>query len=162
MIKVLAEMAMGTTVPWATLFSEPKASWIQVLLGWPQVCTWTMVLNLMNTAVAAVSRAVTTNMTHVCVCGIKTVGPCMRQTYKPKNGLPSGNQTWQWKILSRNKTSISFRDFPTFDDRRVLPLTKSHDFRILLLLQVQPIWLVVWTPLKNISQLGWLVPIYGK
>ena len=24
------------------------------------------------------------------------------------------------------------------------------------------IWLVVWTPLKNISQLGWLLPIYGK
>ena len=23
-------------------------------------------------------------------------------------------------------------------------------------------WLVVWTPLKNISQLGWLSPIYGK
>ena len=24
------------------------------------------------------------------------------------------------------------------------------------------LWLVVWTPLKNISQLGWLFPIYGK
>ena len=24
------------------------------------------------------------------------------------------------------------------------------------------IWLVVSTPLKNISQLGWLFPIYGK
>ena len=23
-------------------------------------------------------------------------------------------------------------------------------------------WLVVWTPVKNISQLGWLFPIYGK
>ena len=23
-------------------------------------------------------------------------------------------------------------------------------------------WLVVWTPLKHISQLGWLFPIYGK
>ena len=23
-------------------------------------------------------------------------------------------------------------------------------------------WLVAWTPLKNISQLGWLFPIYGK
>ena len=23
-------------------------------------------------------------------------------------------------------------------------------------------WLVVWTPLKNISQLGWLFPIYGN
>ena len=23
-------------------------------------------------------------------------------------------------------------------------------------------WLVVWTPLKNISQLGWLFPIHGK
>ena len=26
----------------------------------------------------------------------------------------------------------------------------------------ETIWLVVWTPLKNISQLGWLFPIYGK
>ena len=25
-----------------------------------------------------------------------------------------------------------------------------------------PIWLVVWTPLKNSSQLGWLFPMYGK
>ena len=25
-----------------------------------------------------------------------------------------------------------------------------------------PSWLVVWTPLKNISQLGWLFPIYGN
>ena len=25
-----------------------------------------------------------------------------------------------------------------------------------------PSWLVVWTPLKNMSQLGWLFPIYGK
>ena len=24
------------------------------------------------------------------------------------------------------------------------------------------VWLVVWTPLKNISQLRWLFPIYGK
>ena len=24
------------------------------------------------------------------------------------------------------------------------------------------VWLVVWTPLKNMSQLGWLFPIYGK
>ena len=23
-------------------------------------------------------------------------------------------------------------------------------------------WLVVWTPLKNVNQLGWLFPIYGK
>ena len=28
--------------------------------------------------------------------------------------------------------------------------------------KVHLIWLVVWTPLKNISQLGWLFPIYGK
>ena len=26
----------------------------------------------------------------------------------------------------------------------------------------KPYWLVVWTPLKKISQLGWLFPIYGK
>ena len=29
-------------------------------------------------------------------------------------------------------------------------------------LTLKQIWLVVWTPLKNISQLGWLFPIYGK
>ena len=29
-------------------------------------------------------------------------------------------------------------------------------------IESQAIWLVVWTPLKNISQLGWLFPIYGK
>ena len=28
--------------------------------------------------------------------------------------------------------------------------------------QVTTTWLVVWTPLKNISQLGWLFPIYAK
>ena len=27
---------------------------------------------------------------------------------------------------------------------------------------ISHIWLVVWTPLKNISQLGWLFQIYGK
>ena len=31
--------------------------------------------------------------------------------------------------------------------------SKPHD---------SPSWLVVWTPLKNISQLGWLFPIYRK
>ena len=31
-----------------------------------------------------------------------------------------------------------------------------------LFLITMGIWLVVWTPLKNISQLGWLFPIYGK
>ena len=30
------------------------------------------------------------------------------------------------------------------------------------LIYLYDIWLVVWTPLKNISQLGWLFPIYGK
>ena len=29
-------------------------------------------------------------------------------------------------------------------------------------LTVDNCWLVLWTPLKNISQLGWLFPIYGK
>ena len=32
----------------------------------------------------------------------------------------------------------------------------------ILLAYVSHYWLVVWTPLKNISQLGWLFPIYGK
>ena len=29
-------------------------------------------------------------------------------------------------------------------------------------INVANVWLVVWTPLTNISQLGWLFPIYGK
>ena len=32
----------------------------------------------------------------------------------------------------------------------------------LKLIPENKIWLVVWNPLKNISQLGWLSPIYGK
>ena len=30
------------------------------------------------------------------------------------------------------------------------------------MISIMLIWLVVWNPLKNISQLGWLFPIYGK
>ena len=33
---------------------------------------------------------------------------------------------------------------------------------IIIIIIIIIIWLVVWTPLKNISQLGWLFPIYGK
>ena len=31
-----------------------------------------------------------------------------------------------------------------------------------ILMYITLFWLVVWTPLKNISQLGWIFPIYGK
>ena len=44
---------------------------------------------------------------------------------------------------------------------------KSHDMKMQTFLanaftSNTHIWLVVWTPLKNISQLGWFFPIYGK
>ena len=42
------------------------------------------------------------------------------------------------------------------------PPPEMFDGWYLLSQQSMEIWLVVWTPLKNISQLGWLFPIYGK
>ena len=33
---------------------------------------------------------------------------------------------------------------------------------LILKYNIIPIWLVVWTPLKNMKQLGWLFQIYGK
>ena len=42
-----------------------------------------------------------------------------------------------------------------------IPLKKTHDIPIELG-EPHIFWLVVSTPLKNISQLGWLFPIYGK
>ena len=49
----------------------------------------------------------------------------------------------------------------------MVEITRSFDDmqseNMLLSVQVEEqIWLVVWTPLKNISQLGWLFPMYGK
>ena len=45
----------------------------------------------------------------------------------------------------------------------IIPLL-YHDVTIYALVigSINPYWLVVSTPLKNISQLGWLFPIYGK
>ena len=55
-------------------------------------------------------------------------------------------------ILSGEKNNLDLQvysclDLQTMASTESLPMT---------------IWLVVWTPLKNISQLGWLSPIYGK
>ena len=47
------------------------------------------------------------------------------------------------RVITHLLSGVSHQDRP----RR----KKNHQF-----------WLVVWTPLKNISQLGWLFPIYGK
>ena len=48
--------------------------------------------------------------------------------------------------------------FGTMNEIEVLPDFYLHRYHRL----VTFIWLVVSTPLKNISQLGWLFPIYGK
>ena len=40
--------------------------------------------------------------------------------------------------------------------------TEWHTDVVQQLQHLEQIWLVVWTPLKNISQLGWLFQIYGK
>ena len=47
-------------------------------------------------------------------------------------------------------------------DSMALNVWHSVCFVIFLSKATKLIWLVVWTHLKNISQLGWLFPIYGK
>ena len=67
-------------------------------------------------------------------------------------GIPYGNHTWlanprtKWRLKKLLNSSI--RDFPAIHGR--VPEEKQQN------------WLVVWTSLKNISQLGLLFPIYGK
>ena len=102
----------------------------------------------------------------------------------------SWKYTWvAWRILSTEKTMPNYRPrsslslvgslgipfgFPRTKDFLLL-IFLSHIFcreicnsnmALLLASDAQQIynlyWLVVWTPLKNISQLGWLFPIHGK
>ena len=40
--------------------------------------------------------------------------------------------------------------------------TNEGNARTIAVLALEPTWLAVWTPLKNISQFGWLSPVYGK
>ena len=54
---------------------------------------------------------------------------------------PAPTHSWHPETLRMWKTHLG------------LPWKKGHQTQI---------WFVVWTPLKNISQLGWLFPIYGK
>ena len=57
-------------------------------------------------------------------------------------------ETW-WNMYSTMKNKLKY--------------VKHCDFFLSLPTHIQiHIWLVVWTPLKNISQLGWLFLIYGK
>ena len=60
--------------------------------------------------------------------------------------------TWGEQVWATNTSSMA-------KDWSLGPLAHSD---VLCLLHPNMIWLVVWTPLKNISQLGWLFPIYGK
>ena len=76
--------------------------------------------------------------------------------------LPPGNPTWLASLLC----------FMTPEPKKVWPrwlathrprhLPRGRRRKTQLAKWKSTIWLVVWTPLKNISQLGWLFPIYGK
>ena len=60
---------------------------------------------------------------------------------------------WQLDNCLTNKTTIYRQELSVrFDCQMVL--FEQHFGKL--------IWLVVWTHLKNTSQLGWLFPIYGK
>ena len=65
-----------------------------------------------------------------------------------KNPIPPTRTGWWfeplWKIL------VNWDDYSQYMGKYKEPNSTSQN------------WLVVWTTLKNISQLGWLFPIYGK
>ena len=62
-------------------------------------------------------------------------------------------RTWNWLITGTSSTGFLLSPW------KIWVIEDHHHHH-----HHHPIstWLVVWTPLKNISQLGWLFPIYGK
>ena len=74
-------------------------------------------------------------------CYITDLETCHKYPPDPHGGC-SKIQSESWKMI-----------FHFFTHKSCLFMAFSMAF---------PIWLVVWTHLKNISQLGWLFPIYGK
>ena len=70
-----------------------------------------------------------------------------------------------WIISNLNKRSFKTVGMVLMEYRRVLLAISSWRWVFFTnyskIYQIDS-WLVVWTPLKNISQLGWLFPIYGK
>ena len=83
-------------------------------------------------------------------------------------------------VIARNQHTTLFGENPISVSPFLCVPEQTDLFRARKLTQIQAIilfmsfqrlnfkgtcdvsWLVVWTPLKNISQLGWLFPIYGK
>ena len=80
------------------------------------------------------------------------------QDYRKKPALMSKNDpnllSFEIVLLDlsikSDQTSPGFPSFSLEKHQKSQIITNNHN------------WLVVWTPLKNISQLGWLFPIYGK
>ena len=52
-------------------------------------------------------------------------------------------ELWPWEFMDSNNNN-------------------RNENKLWLIRNTDHFWLVVWIPLKNISQLGWLFPIYGK
>ena len=70
----------------------------------------------------------------------------------PKMGVPLNHPFWPHGTPEQ-KTSVTWGSWPWLGKSEWLLLINPETYSI---------WLVVWTPLKNISQFGWLFPIYGK
>ena len=74
------------------------------------------------------------------------------------------------KLLTTDALSSLPHRWPVFPAERQWPLPcrgsggGSNVLRRFckMCLEEKLVWFVVWTPLKNMSQLGWLFPIYGK
>ena len=85
-------------------------------------------------------------------------------------GFPGFLQIKEWnyrfEVIWGNAFGVLYPGYPTFIGccaRMVLTLAITAMFlRCSFFMITCHIWLVVSTPLKNISQLGWLFPIYGK
>ena len=66
-----------------------------------------------------------------------------------------------YNILWKIKNDWKHQPAGLFNTARLVPWYNIY-YIIYIIIDINYIWLVVSTPLKNISQLGWLFPIYGK
>ena len=66
------------------------------------------------------------------------------------------------KALKQSQENPAFHGRFFKGDTPKTSLSKLQNKALEHYLPIDHCWLVVWTPLKNISQLGWLFPIYGK
>ena len=81
--------------------------------------------------------------------------------FNKEQGLPSST-CWQISFWAPDPSQTGERsdEIPTWDvnPSQQIRSTVSNRWRW----RIKHNWLVVWNPLKNISHLGWLFPIYGK